>query len=94
VFGTLEGAVRDPGYLTLAWRRAVVARALPKVTLHALRHSHASALIARKTDVVTVSKQLGHGSPTTTLSTYAHLFDKSDEQTAKVMDALLNTGDG
>ena len=34
---------------------------------HALRHSHASALIAAGIDIVTVSRRLGHGSPAITL---------------------------
>ncbi len=91
VFGTPDGEARDPGYLTLAWKRLVAAGRVPKVTLQALRHSHASALIARGTDAVTVSRRLGHGSPAITMSVYAHLFDKSDEQAAAIIDALLDT---
>jgi integrase len=41
-----------------------------KITLHALRHTHASQLIAAGMDVVTISRRLGHASPTITLSTY------------------------
>ena len=40
----------------------------PRVTLHALRHSHASALIAAGQDVLTISRRLGHGSPNVTLA--------------------------
>jgi integrase len=50
VFGTAEGHVRDPDRITQDWKRFAAARGLPKVTLHALRHSHASALIASGTD--------------------------------------------
>jgi len=39
-----------------------------------LRHTFASLLIAKGLDVVFVSRQLGHASPTTTLGVYAHLF--------------------
>jgi integrase len=45
VFGTVEGAPRDPDRITQDWKRFTAARGLPKVTLHALRHAHASALI-------------------------------------------------
>jgi integrase len=62
---------------------------LPRVTLHALRHSHASALIASGQDVVTVSRRLGHTSPTITLNVYAHLFDKTDESAATAIEAIL-----
>ncbi len=79
VFGTSRASVRDPDRITQDWKRFAAARGLPKVTLHALRHSHASALIASGTDPVTVSRRLGHGSPVVTMSVYAHLFDRSDE---------------
>ena len=62
---------------------------LPRVMLHALRHSHASALIASGQDVVTVSRRLGHASPTITLSVYAHLFHKTDEAAANAIEAIL-----
>jgi integrase len=89
VFGTVEGAPRDPDRITQDWKRFTAARSLPKVTLHALRHAHASALIAAGADPVTVSRRLGHGSPVITMAIYAHLFDHSDEAAAKAIDAVL-----
>jgi hypothetical protein len=52
-----------------------------QVALHfmqALPSCDASALIAGGLDIVSVSRRLGHGSPTITLNTYAHLFAKTD----------------
>jgi integrase len=89
VFGTIKGTVRDPDRLTQDWKRFAAARGLPRVTLHALRHSHASALIASGADPVTVSRRLGHGSPVVTMAVYAHLFDRSDEAAAKAIDTLF-----
>jgi integrase len=89
VFGTVEGTPRDPDRITQDWKRFTAARGLPRVTLHALRHAHASALIAAGADPVTVSRRLGHGSPVITMSIYAHLFDRSDEAAAKAIDAVL-----
>jgi integrase len=93
VFGTLEGGMRDPGAISQAWKRLVATGRLPKTTLHALRHSHASALIASGADPVTVSRRLGHGSPVITMSTYAHLFDRGDESAARAIDLMMNVGD-
>ena len=45
---------------------------LPKVSLHALRHTHASQLIASGMDVLTISRLLGHSSPTITLNVSGH----------------------
>jgi integrase len=72
VFGTVDGKPRDPDRIAQDWKRFTAARRLPRVTLHALRHSHASALIAAGADPVTVSRRLGHGSPVITMSVYAH----------------------
>jgi integrase len=46
-------------------------------------------LIASGQDIVTVSRRLGHASPTITLSVYAHLFDKTDEAAASAIEAVL-----
>jgi integrase len=55
-----------------------VAKGLPRATFHTFGHTHASALIGSGLDVLTVSGRLGHGSPAVTLTTYAHLFSKTD----------------
>ena len=91
VFSTLEGAPLSPDNLSRDWRRVTAARQLPKVPFHALRHSHASALIASGVDVLTVSRRLGHGSAVVTLTTYAHLFEKTDTTAASAIEAALRT---
>ena len=63
VFGDHEGNWPSPYSISDRWRNVVKNRKLPKVTFHALRHSHASALIAAGLDVVAVSRRLGHASP-------------------------------
>ena len=91
VFSTIEGSPLSPDNLSRDWRRVVAALKLPGVKFHALRHSHASALIASGLDVLTVSRRLGHGSPVMTLNTYAHLFAKTDEKAADAIEAALRT---
>jgi len=59
------------------------------VMLHALRHTHASALIAKGLDVVEISRRMGHGSPMTTLRTYAHLFRRVDSAAAAAIESLF-----
>jgi integrase len=92
VFGNpVDGSLRDPDALTKEWKRLVSAHELPPITLHALRHSHASALIAGGLDVVTISRRLGHANPNVTLAVYAHAFSESDERAAVLMDAVLTS---
>jgi integrase len=91
VFATIDGAPRAPDTLSVDWRRVSAAKGLPSVNFHALRHTHASALINAGLDVVKVSRRLGHASPTITLRVYAHLFDKksADTQPADAIERLL-----
>ena len=89
-FGDIDGDWPDRYSVSGRWRDLVKSRNLPKVTFHALRHSHASALIAAGLDVVTVSRRLGHASPALTLNVYSHLFVNNDEEAAKAIDAALS----
>jgi integrase len=89
VFATIEGGLRSPNALTKEWTKVAVEKRLPAVTFHALRHTHASQLIAAGLDVVTVSKRLGHANPAITLKVYSHLFTNSDERAAEVVDAAF-----
>src|SRR6266540_293672 len=65
-----------------ALKRAVKAAELaePQPTLHDLRHSHASMLIAMDFSVVDVQRRLGHRKPDTTLRVYAHQWKFREAQ--------------
>jgi integrase len=66
----------------------VQTRKLPRVSFHALRHSHASALIASGIDVPAVSRRIGHANATT-LRIYAHAFKKTDTEASDAIEAAL-----
>lgn len=89
VFSSPDGSTRTPNAITKEWS-TLMANAKAKATLHSLRHTHASTLIASGLDVLTISRRLGHGSPAITLSVYGHLF-KTDDRAAAIMDAALGT---
>lgn len=55
---------------------------LPPITLHGLRHTHASMLAYMEADKMQISKRLGHSQLTTTLNIYTHLFEKTDADIA------------
>lgn len=94
VFCELDGSPMSPRAISGAWRDACISRRLPLVSLHSLRHSHASALIAAGLDVVTISRRLGHANPTVTLNTYAHLFKQTDAVAAEAIEAAMGTSRG
>ena len=87
VFGRVDGSPYPPNTLSRDWWRA---RLVP-VEFHALRHTHASALIAAGIDVVTVSKRLGHSSPAITLKIYAHLLRalENDTRSAEAIERMF-----
>ena len=88
VFPTWDFAVRSPNALTKEWSVAM-AEAGTAASLHSLRHTHASSLIAAGLDVLTISRRLGHASPTITLGIYGHLFSNTDDRAAQIIEALF-----
>ena len=94
VFCRPTGEPIPPNNLSRDWRLACKALKLPTVMFHALRHTHASALIAAGVDIVKISRRLGHGSPAITLSVYSHLFDMRDDAAAQAIDIAMGAYDG
>jgi integrase len=91
VLAAFDGKPQSPGAITKAWARATAALGI-EAGLHSLRHTHASMLIASGMDILTISRRLGHGSPTITLGTYGHLIHGADDQAAKIMDQAFGNG--
>jgi integrase len=52
---------------------------LPEMTMHDLRHLHASLLLEAGLPVPQVSKRLGHATPAITMSIYAHVVRQDDD---------------
>jgi integrase len=79
-----------PNTLSREWSRTIAAIGGRRISLHALRHTHASSLIAAGVDILTVSRRLGHASPTITLGVYGHLYGNTDDRAAQAIDAMLS----
>lgn len=62
---------------------------LPQITLHGLRHTSATLLIAENVDAVTVAGRLGHSDTSTTLNIYAHALQKKDQEASKILGDIL-----
>ncbi|WKT89785.1 site-specific integrase [Microbacterium maritypicum] len=74
------------------WRRIRKAAGLgDDVTLHNLRHTFASNLIASGCDVVTVQRALGHSQPSITLNVYSHLWPSAEDKTRSATTAFMST---
>jgi len=89
LFAGADDRPLSPNAVSAAWAHFADNIGQPAVTFHALRHTHASQLIAANVDIVTISKRLGHAKPDTTLRVYAHMFHRSDDKAAAAIDAAL-----
>ena len=66
--------------LTRVKDRAIKLSGVKRITIHELRHSHASNLIGSGLNIVAVSRRLGHSSIEMTLNKYTHLLNKNDRE--------------
>jgi len=63
---------------------------IPVISIHSLRHSHASALIFAGVSIASIAKRLGHSSVTTTQETYLHIIKELENQDSeKIMRYLV-----
>ena len=62
---------------------------LPKLTIHGLRHTHATMFIERCVSPEVVSGRLGHASPAITMDIYSHVLPVMQGKTAMGIDAAL-----
>jgi integrase len=92
LFCNLDRSPLRPSTVSTIWGNLAERIGMPEITLHALRHTHASQLIARGVDIVTISKRLGHAKPSITLAIYAHMFDVDDSKAAAAVNAALAAG--
>jgi integrase len=88
VFADELGDPIHPHRLTDRFRRHREAAGIPTGTLHTLRHTAATLALTAGVPVHIVSARLGD-TPTTVLSTYAHLLPQSDEIGAERVAAAL-----
>lgn len=53
---------------------------IPMISIHGLRHTHASLLLFADVSIATVAKRLGHSSMSTTQETYLHIIQELENQ--------------
>ena len=62
---------------------------IPIISVHSLRHTHASLLIYAGVSIASIAKRLGHSSVTTTQETYLHIIQELENQdNEKIMRCL------
>ena len=64
---------------------------IPVISVHGLRHTHASILLYAGVSIASVARRLGHASMTTTQKTYLHVIQELENQDIDlVMRSLSN----
>ncbi|MCC4456622.1 MULTISPECIES: site-specific integrase [Bacillota] len=53
---------------------------IPTISVHGLRHTHASLLLYEGVSVASVAKRLGHANTTTTQETYIHIIEELENK--------------
>lgn len=84
LFGDLEPVSLST--LQRDFTKALVASGLKKITIHDLRHSHASYLIGNGANVVAVSKRLGHSDVNMTLKVYTHMLKENEDKLLAILN--------
>jgi integrase len=84
IFAKEDGSELRPDSVSSAVSALCDRLKLPKgASLHTLRHTHGSHLLAAGMELTAVSERLGHSSPYVTATVYAHAISGRDEEAAK-----------
>lgn len=62
----------------------------PDASIHSLRHTNATLLIAGGTPLKIIATRLGHADVATTGKIYAHTIRSADEAAAETLQDILN----
>lgn len=71
-------------------RRHCVRAKVPVISIHGLRHTHASLLLFAGVSVASVARRLGHASMTTTQKTYLHIIHELENQDVELVMRSLS----
>ena len=78
-------------FRTRHFEKIVAYAGLPKdLTLHSLRHTFATLLLANGVPANVVCSKLGHSTPYTTMTVYAHVTTDMDQSAVDMMGTLLD----
>ena len=89
VFVNHLGGYMNGEFLNNSFKKFLAENGFPKMHIHDLRHANASILINRGVPMKIVSEHLGHMSEKTTEEFYTHVFRRSRQVTADVIEQAL-----
>ena len=71
-------------------RRHCIRAKIPVISIHGLRHTHASLLLFAGVSIASVARRLGHASMTTTQKTYLHIIHELENQDVELVMRSLS----
>lgn len=89
MFTRADGTGHRPKRLSSQFTEVVDAVGLPRIGMHGLRHTYATAALRAGVSPEVVSKRLGHASVVVTLSIYAHVFEQDDQAAAEQVASAI-----
>lgn len=89
LFTTWDGSPLHPDVLSGWFHEFVKKNGLPDISVHSLRHTNATLLIAARIPITTVADRLGHANASTTAKIYAHAIKTADEAAVDVLENIL-----
>jgi integrase len=89
VVARADGTPYQPRSLTHAFELFLTRHGLPRVRLHDLRHTHATAMLKAGVHGKIVQERLGHSTIAVTLDIYSHVLQGMQESAVERVDAAL-----
>ncbi len=91
VFKGATGHVTTRRMLCHYWSHLQKMADIPYRKFHALRHTHASQLLAAGVPITEVSRRLGHANPAVTLKIYSHFIPGNDRAVADKVQEIFGS---
>ena len=91
VFTRRDGSPWQPDVITHRWRRLVRTVDVPRITLHGVRHTHATLLLEAGVPMKVISERLGHATIGMTMDIYAHALPPMDRAAAQAIGVALTS---
>ncbi|MBK5224415.1 MAG: site-specific integrase [Acidimicrobiia bacterium] len=90
VFVKADGTSMHPDIFSQLFDRTVAKIDIPDISLHDLRHTHATLLLKAGVNVKVVSERLGHASVAFTMNVYQHVLPGMQAEAADTFSLLIN----
>ncbi|MEQ3474623.1 site-specific integrase [Enterococcus cecorum] len=90
IFSSFEGVPRHIRTIEIMLDRTIEAVGVKRITLHGLRHTHASLLFASGASIKEAQSRLGHSNIETTMNVYTHVTQEQQTETVEKLAKFAN----